>query len=112
MEQALFNILDNAAKYTPEGSMVMIEIARKGGSIRLRLTDEGPGLPADNPERVFDKFTRIQFSDRQRPGTGLGLAIAKGFVETAGGSITAENRPDRTGAVFTISFPIVAEVSG
>ncbi|AQS85854.1 MAG: sensor histidine kinase KdpD [Acetobacter aceti] len=112
VEQALFNILDNAAKYTPEGSMVMIEIARKGGSIRLRLTDEGPGLPADNPERVFDKFTRIQFSDRQRPGTGLGLAIAKGFVETAGGSITAENRPDRTGAVFTISFPIVAEVSG
>jgi two-component system sensor histidine kinase KdpD len=67
--------------------------------------DEGPGLPANSLERVFDKFYRARQGDRQRAGTGLGLAICRGFVEALGGSVTAGNRPDRSGAVFTVVFP-------
>ena len=63
--------------------------------------DEGPGLPKDGVERVFDQFYRAELGDRQRAGTGLGLAICRGFVEALGGTITAANRTDRSGAVFT-----------
>jgi two-component system sensor histidine kinase KdpD len=67
--------------------------------------DEGPGLPAESLERVFGKFYRARQGDRQRAGTGLGLAICRGFVEALGGSITAGNRQNRSGAEFTVVFP-------
>ena len=63
-------------------------------------------MPDDARERVFDKFYRVHAADRQRAGTGLGLAICRGFVEAMGGTIRAGNRPDRTGAVFTIEMPV------
>ncbi|HEX2556492.1 MAG TPA: DUF4118 domain-containing protein [Microvirga sp.] len=106
LEQVLVNLLDNASKYAPPGSTVTISgQRRKGRGIALAVTDEGPGLPAGSLERVFDKFYRARQGDRQRAGTGLGLAICRGFVEALGGSVTAVNRQDRPGAVFTISFP-------
>jgi two-component system, OmpR family, sensor histidine kinase KdpD len=70
------------------------------------VLDEGGGIPEADLERIFDKFYRVHRSDRQRAGTGLGLAICRGFVEAMGGSITAANRIDRQGAVFTIRFPM------
>jgi two-component system sensor histidine kinase KdpD len=104
-EQVLVNLLDNAAKYAPAGSAIEIRGRRDGGAVTLDVRDEGPGIPAEDMERVFDKFYRVRNTDRQRAGTGLGLAICKGFVEAQGGHITAANRADRSGAVFTVTFP-------
>ncbi len=105
-EQVLFNLLDNAAKYAPPGTEVAIRVRRDSAEIRVQVADEGPGIPDDAVQRVFDKFTRLHGADRQRPGTGLGLAIARGFVEAMGATITAANRRDRSGAVFTIRLPL------
>ncbi|HKA78449.1 MAG TPA: sensor histidine kinase KdpD [Xanthobacteraceae bacterium] len=105
-EQVLFNILDNAAKYSPAGTTIRIRSWRDNGSACLQILDEGDGIPAAELERIFDKFYRVQKGDQVRAGTGLGLAISRGFVEAMHGTITAANRADRTGAVFTITLPI------
>ncbi|QRG09343.1 sensor histidine kinase KdpD [Xanthobacter dioxanivorans] len=105
-EQALFNLLDNAAKYAPEGSRVRLEGWSDGDQVTLRLLDEGPGIPEGDVERVFDKFYRVRKGDQVRAGTGLGLAIARGFLEAMGGTITVSRRPERSGAVFTIRMPV------
>ncbi|MBV9521899.1 MAG: sensor histidine kinase KdpD, partial [Alphaproteobacteria bacterium] len=104
-EQVLFNLFDNAAKYAPPGSTVSVKAAEAGGAVVITLADEGIGIPAGDLDRVFDKFYRVKASDRQRAGTGLGLAICRGFVEAHGGAITAANRTDGPGAVFTIRLP-------
>ncbi|HVZ54883.1 MAG TPA: ATP-binding protein, partial [Pseudolabrys sp.] len=108
-EQAVFNLLDNAAKYSPAGSTVRLRAWRDRDSVVLEIMDEGEGIPPEELERIFDKFYRVQKGDRVRAGTGLGLAIARGFVEAMGGSIVAANRNDRRGAMFVIRLPIPAE---
>ena len=105
LEQALFNLLDNAAKYAPPGSLVRISARRDRGAVAIEVSDEGPGIPPGDLERVFDKFSRVQQQDRQRAGTGLGLAICRGFIAAMGGSIVAANRSNRSGAVFTVRLP-------
>ena len=110
LEQALFNLLDNAAKYTPARTTITLTARRDDGRIALQIADEGAGLPNDARERVFDKFYRVHAGDSQRAGTGLGLAICRGFVEAMGGTITAGNRTDRAGAVFTIMLPAARQV--
>jgi two-component system sensor histidine kinase KdpD len=105
-EQVLFNLLDNAAKYSPDGSTVRLRSWREGDSAMLQVIDEGPGIPEEELERIFDKFYRVRKLDTQRAGTGLGLAICRGFVEALNGRIVAGNRADGHGAVFTITLPI------
>ncbi|MDP4002987.1 sensor histidine kinase KdpD [Methylobacterium sp. NEAU K] len=105
-EQVLVNLLDNAAKYAPEGSRVTIRARTQRKRVSIEILDEGEGLAEEDRERVFDKFYRVRKGDRVRAGTGLGLAIARGFVEAMGGTISAGNRPDRTGAVFTVILPV------
>ncbi len=105
-EQVLFNLLDNAAKYSPPGSRIELRARRDGDVIALEVVDEGPGIPPGDLERVFDKFYRVQAQDRQRAGTGLGLAICRGFVEAQGGQIEARNRRDRSGAILTVRIPV------
>ncbi|GAA0575992.1 sensor histidine kinase [Rhizomicrobium electricum] len=105
-EQVLFNVLDNAGKYAPEGTTVRLTVRRDGGALRLEIADEGPGIPPADLERIFDKFYRVLAADRKRASTGLGLAIARGFVEAMGGTLTAANREDRSGAVFIITLPV------
>ena len=110
-EQVLFNLFDNAAKYAPAGSLIRIEARQEGSLVRLAVVDEGPGIAPEDLEHIFDKFYRVHAGDRQRAGTGLGLAICRGFIEAMGGAIVAENRRDRSGAVFTLSLPVAtAEV--
>ncbi len=104
-EQVLVNLLDNAAKYAPSGSEIRIRARRTRGAVAIEILDEGPGIPEDRLERVFEKFHRVKQGDRQRAGTGLGLAICRGFVTAIGGTIVAANRADRSGAIFTITFP-------
>ena len=108
-EQVLFNLLDNAAKYAPAGSLIRIEAQDEAGSVRLSVIDEGAGIASADLERIFDKFYRVHAQDRQRAGTGLGLAICRGFIEAMGGTIVAENRRDRAGAIFTLTLPVPAE---
>jgi two-component system sensor histidine kinase KdpD len=105
-EQALFNLLDNAAKYAPPATTVRVQCWRDEDSVCVQILDEGDGIPAGDLERIFDKFYRVQKGDQVRAGTGLGLAIARGFVEAMQGTISAANRSDRPGAVFTIRLPI------
>jgi len=103
-EQVLFNLLDNAGKYAPPDTTIEVSSKRIGGQISIVISDQGPGIPEGDLERIFDKFYRVQATDRKNAGTGLGLPISRGFVEAMGGTITASNR--ETGAVFTITLPI------
>jgi len=107
-EQVLFNLIDNAAKYAPAGSLIAIRARQDDGAVVVEVADEGPGLPPADLERVFDSFYRVSKGDQVRAGTGLGLAICRGFVEAMGGTIAAGNRSDRSGAVFTIRMPVEA----
>jgi two-component system sensor histidine kinase KdpD len=110
-EQVLFNLLDNAGKYAPPGALIAIKAWRDSGRVTVQVVDEGPGIPPADLERVFDKFYRGGVADRRRAGTGLGLAICRGFVEAMRGTITAANRTDRSGAVFTMQLPAFVEVT-
>jgi two-component system sensor histidine kinase KdpD len=105
-EQVLFNLLDNAAKYAPPGTTVRIQSWRDRDSIGLQVLDEGEGILPGDLEQIFDKFYRARKVDQVRAGTGLGLAISRGFIEAMHGTISAANRTDRTGAVFTIRLPV------
>lgn len=109
LEQVLFNLFDNAAKYAPEGSEIGIAAHAGGGRIVLEIGDRGPGVPQADLERVFDTFYRVSKGDHVQAGTGLGLSIARGFTEAMGGTIRASNRADGPGACFTITLPLPAE---
>lgn len=107
-EQVLFNLLDNAAKYSLPDTTISIRSRREGNHVVLEIADQGGGIPPDELESVFDKFYRVQKGDHVRPGTGLGLAISRGFVEAMRGTISAANRGDRSGAILTIRLPVPA----
>ncbi|MBV9701287.1 MAG: sensor histidine kinase KdpD [Methylobacteriaceae bacterium] len=107
-EQVLFNLLDNAGKYSPAGTTIRIQGWRDRDSVCLQVLDEGAGIPPGDLEHVFDKFYRVQKGDQVRAGTGLGLAISRGFIEAMHGTIGAANRTDRKGAVFTLRFAVPA----
>jgi two-component system, OmpR family, sensor histidine kinase KdpD len=109
-EQVLFNLLDNAAKYSSPGTTISIRSQRERSFVTLQVADEGEGIPPGELESVFDKFYRVQKIDHVRPGTGLGLAISRGFVEAMHGRISAANRTDRSGAVLTIRLPVPASI--
>jgi len=105
-EQVLFNLLDNAAKYAPQGSKIRVQGWTDGGFVHLQVMDQGPGIPPSDLERVFDTFYRVRKADHVLAGTGLGLSICRGFIAAMGGAISAENRSDRSGAVFTVRMPV------
>jgi two-component system sensor histidine kinase KdpD len=105
IEQAIFHVLENAGKYTPPDSTVTITAEGVGGGVAIKITDDGPGFPAEDSEKIFSKFYRARGA-KGSAGTGLGLAICRGFIEAHGGTITASNRPDRSGALFTIVLPL------
>jgi two-component system sensor histidine kinase KdpD len=105
-EQVLFNLLDNAAKYAPAGTTIRIQSWRDRDAVGLQVLDQGDGILTSDIEQIFDKFYRARKVDQVRAGTGLGLAIARGFVEAMQGTISAANRTDRSGAVFTVRLPV------
>jgi len=103
MEQALTNLLHNAAVHTPPGTPVEVRVTAADGDLAITIADRGPGLPAESLPRVFDKFYRAPGAPAG--GTGLGLSIVKGLVEAHGGRVEAENRPGG-GAAFIITLPL------
>ena len=110
IEQLLFNLVDNAQKYTPAGSPIEIAAAVQRGEITVSVRDHGPGLPAGEEDRMFDKFQRGQMEAAQS-GFGLGLSIAKAIVEAHGGEIRARtySADQGGGAEFRFSLPLVTE---
>ena len=108
MEQALSNLLYNAAVHTPGGTSILVGAFVEGGDCVISVADNGPGLTQDVLPKVFDKFYRAPGA--KTGGTGLGLPIAKGFVEAHGGTISAKNRSSG-GSEFVIRIPLNSESS-
>jgi two-component system sensor histidine kinase KdpD len=103
MQQALTNLLLNAALHTPPGTAVQVAVTVENKTLAIAVADTGPGLAPDSVARVFDKFYRAPTA--AAGGTGLGLSIVKGFVEAQGGQVQAANRPG-AGALFTVRLPL------
>lgn len=103
IEQVLFNLVDNAQKYTPAGSAIRISAKAWPAMIEVSVSDEGPGLPSGEEERVFEKFCRGQ-PEAAQSGFGLGLTICKAIVEAHGGEIRARNLA-AGGAEFRFTLP-------
>jgi two-component system, OmpR family, phosphate regulon sensor histidine kinase PhoR len=105
LHDVLRNLVENAVGYAPEGGQVTVEATREHGAVLIRVLDNGPGIPAADLTRVFERFYRVDKSRARAPGgTGIGLAIVKHLVELLGGSVTAAARPDG-GAAFTVRLP-------
>jgi two-component system, OmpR family, sensor histidine kinase KdpD len=94
IDQLLVNLLENALRYTPSGSPIEIRGASEGGAVSVEVCDRGPGIPAAERERVFDKFYRGQAAKHNDGGTGLGLTICRAVVQAHGGSIAIAARTD------------------
>ncbi len=101
--QVLDNLLDNAAKYTPPGTRILVSAVADGALLRVTVDDEGPGLPPGDPARLFDKFQRGG-EEGTIIGVGLGLAICRSIIQAHGGSIEARRRPGG-GAQFELTLP-------
>ena len=101
IERVLVNLLDNALKFSPPDTDVLVDVRRDGGELIVRVSDNGPGLPEGELERVFEPFHTT--GDGRGRGSGLGLAIARGFAEANGGRVWAECHPDG-GATFALAL--------
>lgn len=102
-EHVLMNLVSNASRYAPPGTEIQIRLERTDSKIVLRVLDEGPGIPQQNLQRIFEAFFRVPGS--VPGGVGLGLAIVKALVEAHGGRVYAQNRKDTSGAEFVIDLP-------
>ncbi|MBV1693091.1 MAG: sensor histidine kinase KdpD [Hyphomicrobiales bacterium] len=112
LEQVLFNLLDNAHKYSDQSSVTEVTVNTGPAEITLAVADRGIGIPPEALEKVFDKFYRVAGSDGRAPGTGLGLSICAGIVKGMGGSISAESPvADNRGTRMIIRLPIAADGS-
>jgi two-component system sensor histidine kinase KdpD len=103
LHQVLTNLVENALRFAPSGTQIKVAAGMTGPNLWLEVADEGPGIPAGDEERIFEKFYRAP-NQQPRSGTGLGLAICRGIVELHGGSIRAMNRP-QGGASFRVELP-------
>ena len=106
IEQVLVNILDNAAKYSPAGGRIEIAAVQDGERVSVRVRDEGPGIPPEARDTVFDVFYRVRAGDKQAAGTGLGLSICRGLIEAHGGQIEALPGPGGRGTTIVFWLPV------
>ncbi|HEV8339484.1 MAG TPA: DUF4118 domain-containing protein [bacterium] len=102
IEDVLVNLLDNAARHSPEGTTIRISAERRGLEVIVQVENAGPPVPVDSADEIFNRFYPVQ---RDRRGLGLGLAICKGLVEAHGGRIWVE-RPGESGARFAFALPL------
>ena len=106
MEQVFTNLVSNGLKYAPPNSVICIRANVGDEAVHVQVSNQGPQVPTEDLERIFDKFYRITAADRVT-GTGLGLSICKGIIEAHGGRIWAENVPD--GLAFNFTLPLTWE---
>ena len=104
VRQALINLVDNAIKFAPAGSAIVIRVGESAADATVDVIDRGPGIPAAAREHIFDRFFRASSAPADVVGTGLGLSIAKSAVETSGGTLTLEHT-DEHGSTFRIRLP-------
>jgi two-component system sensor histidine kinase KdpD len=104
IEQVFVNLLDNAARYSPANGTIRIKAAKEADEIVIEVSDDGPGIPAADREKVFDPFYRVPQGDR-KSGTGLGLSICRGIVRAHGGEVTAHANPDGAGSLLRLKIP-------
>ncbi len=106
LERVMANLVGNAIKYTPGGGKIAVAVARQNGHIRVKVTDTGPGIPPEDRERIFERFSRIRESSANRKGFGLGLAFCKLAVEAHGGKIWVEEGDEGIGSRFIFTLPL------
>jgi signal transduction histidine kinase len=102
MDQVLTNLLENAGRHSPAGGEIQVSVLWMHGAVQVRVADEGPGIPREERERVFEAFYRGA-SSPETPGSGLGLAIARAVVVAHGGRIWIEDTPQ--GCVVAFEIP-------
>ena len=104
--QTLVNLVGNAIKFTPRDGRVAVSAHREQDVVQVRVQDDGPGIPADMRDAIFDRFSQVEGADARRTGgSGLGLAIARGIVQQHGGRIWVEDAPEG-GSVFAFELPL------
>jgi signal transduction histidine kinase len=108
LHQVVFNLLSNAVKFTPEGGSIVVASARVDSEVQVSVTDTGPGIVAEERERIFEEFHQTDVGVQQREGTGLGLALSKRLVELHGGRIWVESEHGH-GSRFVFTLPIKEE---
>ena len=104
IRQVIFNLLSNAVKFTPDGGSVDVSAAKVNGEVRVAVADTGPGLAAEDHDRIFEEFQQTDTGIEQREGTGLGLALSKRFIELHGGRIWVDSEPGK-GSTFVFTLP-------
>jgi signal transduction histidine kinase len=108
LHQVIANLLDNAVRHSPDSGKVVVTALERGDQVRIEVMDEGPGIPADEVGRVFERFYRSDHSrSSAEGGTGLGLSIARWIVELHGGQIHAEAAEPR-GCRMVVTLPRAA----
>ncbi|MET0582945.1 MAG: sensor histidine kinase KdpD [Pseudoxanthomonas sp.] len=107
VEQALFNVLENAAKFSPPQQPVEVDARMVEGRLRIDVRDHGPGIPEQERARIFDMFYSVERGDRGRHGTGLGLTISQGMIGAHGGSVEALPGGDGLGTTIRITLPLI-----
>jgi two-component system sensor histidine kinase KdpD len=109
--QVLTNLVGNAAKFSPEGTPIIISAHQTGEMIQLDVVDQGPGIPIQKRARVFESFSQLENGiDNHKKGAGLGLAICKGLIESQNGKIWIQDHSG-TGTVISFTLPVYSEIT-
>lgn len=112
VEQALFNILENAARYSPPQAPVIVRLSTHDSLCQIAIEDRGPGIPESVREKIFDMFYIVADGDQKKHNTGMGLAICRGMIGAHGGSVRAEAGSDGRGTRFVVELPITSSQHG
>ncbi len=106
IEQALVNVLENAARFSSPGGRLQVAISADAKTLRFAVSDEGPGIPEAEREKIFDMFYTAARGDRGGPGTGLGLAICQGMIGAHGGRVSVDDGLNGRGASVVLELPL------
>jgi signal transduction histidine kinase len=107
LKQAMFNLLSNATKFTPDGGSITVEARKNGTELLISVSDTGIGITPEEQKKIFREFYQVSGGiQNKNPGTGLGLAITKNIVEKHGGRIWVESEGPNKGSRFIFTLPI------